>query len=55
MIFLGKPVEYWVALDELPRELDVERLITEIAELRGKVAFYESRVVDMYGLMDRSG
>ena len=41
--FLGHPVEYWIALQSKAETLDVVKLIEEIATLRSKVSFYESR------------
>jgi len=47
--FLGHPIRYWMELgrrvDELP--FDAAKLLKEIAELRAKVSFYESRITEM--------
>ena len=48
-LFLGNPMNYWI---ELQRRVEVgsvdalekKTLIQEIADLRGKVSFYESRL-----------
>ena len=45
--FLGHTVKYWLELEKKARKLDVVKLIEEIAELRGKVSFYESRIDEM--------
>jgi len=47
MLFLGKPVSYWEELDRQAQPLNCDRLIHEIAELRAKVSFYESRITEM--------
>lgn len=53
--FFGHPFSYWLELERL-HEADVPdwhhsaNLIEEIARLRGKISFYESRVKDMYEL-----
>ncbi len=45
--FLGENVDFWVELKTHADSLDVTRLISEIATLRAKVSFYESRLADM--------
>lgn len=42
--YLGRPVSYWVELHLRADELDLVRPLIEIAELRAKVSFYESRI-----------
>lgn len=42
-LFLGHPISYWLELQKRADKLDVVDLLDEIAELRGKVSFYESR------------
>lgn len=51
--FYGKPISYWIELDRKARELNVENLIDEIAELRAKVSFYESRIEEMNMIKNR--
>lgn len=50
-LFLGKPADYWIALEqrlnEMPASLEVSNLITEVVRLRGKLSFYESRITEM--------
>jgi hypothetical protein len=57
MYFLGKPVDYWIDLKAKADSLDdkniVEDLLKEVRELRGKVSFYESRIQQMAGLMNK--
>lgn len=50
-IMCGKPVSYWL---ELQRRVEAEepiggasRLLGEIAALRGKLSFYESRIKEL--------
>ena len=51
--YLGKKYSYWLELNKRISEapnldiLEVERLLNEIIELRGKVDFYESRIKEM--------
>ena len=45
--FLGHSVEYWVALESKAETLNVTKLIEEIATLRSKVSFYESRFLEI--------
>jgi len=47
MIFLGHPTEYWLELEKKAQELNLVRWLEEIATLRGKVGFYESRISEM--------
>jgi len=44
MIFLGKPMTYWMELDKEVTIRGVTELYREIASLRAKVSFYESRL-----------
>lgn len=46
-LFLGHNVDYWLELERQAQALNAERLIDEIAKLRAKVSFYESRVTEM--------
>ena len=45
--FLGHTIQYWIELQKKARQLNVVKLLEEIAELRGKVSFYESRLDEM--------
>lgn len=47
MIFLGHPVGFWLKLRETSDSLNVTDFIQEIADLRAKVSFYESRIDQM--------
>lgn len=54
-MFLGKDMGYWIELEEQLRAHgdktgDAQRLIEEIATLRAKVSFYESRIMEMHRL-----
>lgn len=51
MEFFGKPPEYWLALQERADKLDVSDLISEIATLRSKVSYYESRISQLNEFM----
>ena len=44
---LGHSVGYWLELNEMPRVIKAEHLIEEIVDLKGKLAFLESRVKEM--------
>lgn len=45
--FLGQEIKYWVELQKKAEELGVVDWLKEIAELRAKVGFYESRIKEM--------
>lgn len=45
--FLGHTIEYWIELDKKAEDLGVVNWLAEIAELRGKVSYYESRIEEM--------
>ena len=54
----GKPIAYWCELERLGKkaaDLNAEHLILEIADLRAKVNFYESRIKEMNVIMERKG
>jgi hypothetical protein len=54
--FLGHPVDYWMELDRRFTEdgaPDRSALLQEVVDLRGKVAFYESRIEQMATLLPR--
>ena len=54
--FLGKSLRYWV---ELKQQIDdnggqfpsKDRLLSEVAEMRAKLSFYESRIQEMNNFM----
>jgi len=53
---LGHPIGFWLELrrmyeENLGRSLGSERLILEIADLRKRVSFYESRISEMAEIM----
>lgn len=61
--FFGKPISYWVEVQKQILNLNLEdqifenakirsEYIEEIANLRRKVSFYESRIKDMNRIMD---
>lgn len=45
--FMGRSLDYWQTLQAEAKNLRVTELIEEIAILRAKVAFYESRLDQM--------
>jgi ubiquinone biosynthesis protein UbiJ len=45
--FLGEDITYWLELRQLAGKMEANELIKEIAELRSKVSFYESRIKQM--------
>ena len=52
--FLGHPVIYWIELERRAKTeggLSTPRLLDEIAALRAKVSFYESRIKEMARLL----
>jgi len=49
-LILGHSFEYWMTLQQRAEELKVVDLIEEIAKLRGKLQFYESRIEQMESL-----
>lgn len=42
--YLGHTVKYWLELERRAEKLDVTDWIEEVAGLRAKVSFYESRL-----------
>ena len=42
-LFLGKPVDYWLALQERAECLNVTGLLDEVASLNARVSYYERR------------
>ena len=42
--FFGHTTSYWLELQRRAAELDITDWIEEVVELRGRVAFYESRL-----------
>ena len=55
--FLGHPVPYWLELErrlsDAGGDLRASELIEEIAALKGKLAFYESRIAEMAQIADQ--
>ena len=47
MEFLGHDTNYWLELEEQAQKLAVVKWIEEVAKLRAKVSFYESRILEM--------
>lgn len=45
--FLGHDIAYWLELQERVDTLGVANYLQEIADLRGKVSFYESRINEL--------
>lgn len=51
VMFLGKTTEYWLELERQADTLNVPHLIREVASLRSKISFYESRIQDLSTFM----
>lgn len=51
--FLGHDIKYWIELEKRAEELAVTDFIKEIADLRGKVSFYEDRIIQMVELANK--
>jgi hypothetical protein len=56
-LFLGHTFKYWNELNSKAEaihdgSLYLPRLLEEIAELRGKVSFYEARVKESHAFME---
>ena len=49
--FMGKPIGYWLELQERAEELGAVDLLAEVAELRAKISYYESRIRQMSDFM----
>jgi hypothetical protein len=47
LLFLGEPVDYWMELQRHAEDLQVTKLLAEIASLRARVSFYEARIAEM--------
>lgn len=48
-LFLGKDIDYWLALQEMLDTTGIpEDLLEEVIKLRGKVSFYESRIKELH-------
>ena len=58
MTFMGEPMSMWAELHRrvMASGLDsvqTYRLVQELADLHGKVAFYEQRIKEMRNIMER--
>lgn len=51
--FLGHPINYWLELERKTLQSGTTDLLQEIADLRSKVSFYESRIKQMKEFMER--
>lgn len=51
--FLGHTAEYWLLLEKAASERDpnVNELLVEVLQLRGKISFYEARIKQMADVM----
>jgi hypothetical protein len=49
--FLGRPYSYWIELGKQAEDMNVVRLISEMATLRAKVNYYESRIDELSKFM----
>jgi hypothetical protein len=54
-LFMGKPLNYWVELQNKADELNVSDLILDNAMMRAKVSFYEAKLNSMFSYMDDIG
>lgn len=52
-MYLGHPITYWLELQKKAEKLGLEDYISEIAYLRGRVNFYESRILEMSEVMQK--
>lgn len=52
--FFGHTCEYWLELQRRVSPPEHRELIEEIARLRGRISFYESRIKDMAKLAERA-
>lgn len=52
-LFMGKPFNYWVELERKVTggEVEKQELLLEIAKIRGKLDFYESRIKQLAAMM----
>jgi hypothetical protein len=50
--FFGHPFEYWAELERQAQNINAVHLLEECYKLRAKVSFYESRIVEMYKIME---
>ena len=53
-LFFGEPMKFWKELKRHADVLEVTDWINEIAELRAKVSFYESRIQQMQVFKERN-
>lgn len=53
--FYGEPLDFWIELKRQSEEMNFCHLIKEIAELRSKVNFYESRIKELSKFMEIKG
>ena len=53
--FLGHNLQYWIELQKRAESFDVVSLIEEIAELHGKVGYYERRLDEIEMFRKRFG
>lgn len=49
--YLEHPPEYWLALQQRAENLQADTLISEIAILRAKISYYESRIHELNNFM----
>ena len=50
--YLGHDIKYWSELESKAQELGAVKWLEEIADLRAKVSFYESRIKEMNSFKD---
>lgn len=50
-IFLGHPIPYWLELQKRADALNCVHLLKEIADLYGRVGFYEKRIAELNQFM----
>jgi hypothetical protein len=50
-LFLGKPIDYWFEVDKDLKDRGVQELVSEIATLRAKISYYESRISQLHDFM----
>ena len=52
-LYLGQNINYWLELKRKAEELNVVDFIKEIADLRAKVSYYESRIQELNNFSEK--
>lgn len=51
--YMGHPMNYWIELEKQAQKLNVMDFIQEIADLRARLSFYDSRLNQIQNLRDK--